>query len=110
MKITLLLVAVCLAVSLVSAVSIKSDRRHVLINKPKIDEFGSRAKRSPWPWARPGGVKGGVKGYNPADAPPSELEMKVRKGEYVCGNRICKLEPGVEPVGCNGICQYAIAK
>ncbi|XP_022818521.1 uncharacterized protein LOC111350996 [Spodoptera litura] len=105
MKITLLLIAVCLAVCLASAASISSDRRHVLINKPKIDEFGPRAKRSPWPWARPGG---GVKGYRPAEAPPSELQKKVRKGEFVCGNKICKLEPGVEPAGCNGLCQYPI--
>ncbi|XP_069355914.1 uncharacterized protein [Maniola hyperantus] len=47
-----------------------------------------------------------VKGY--PSPPPVTVYPSVRKGEYVCGNKICKLTPGVVPKGCNGICQYPI--
>ncbi|CAK1590744.1 unnamed protein product [Parnassius mnemosyne] len=52
-----------------------------------------------------------VKGHKAdpqAGSAPSSLEMKVKKGEYVCGDKICKLKPGEIPKGCNGICQYPI--
>ncbi|XP_045761939.1 uncharacterized protein LOC123865135 [Maniola jurtina] len=55
----------------------------------------------------PSPLEGGrpdVKGY-PHQKP---LYPTVRKGEYVCGDKICKLTPGVEPPGCNGICQYPL--
>ncbi|XP_063897412.1 uncharacterized protein LOC110376643 [Helicoverpa armigera] len=104
MKITLILVLLCLA-CISSAIRQRSDRRQILINRPRIDAFGAREKRAPWP--RP---QDGVKGRRPATAPPIPLEMKLRKGEYVCGNKICKLEPGVVPKGCNGDCQYRIFK
>uniref|UniRef100_A0A2A4JQC1 Uncharacterized protein n=1 Tax=Heliothis virescens TaxID=7102 RepID=A0A2A4JQC1_HELVI len=106
MKITLVLLLLCLACC-ISAVHQRSNKRQVLINRPRIDGFGAREKRAPWPWAR---AQDGVKGRRPATAPPIPLEMKLRKGEYVCGNKICKLEPGVVPKGCNGECQYRIFK
>ncbi|XP_053618649.1 uncharacterized protein LOC128680021 [Plodia interpunctella] len=47
---------------------------------------------------RLGGVKGGPTTHRP-----------LRKGEYVCGTRICKLRPGEIPKGCEGgECQYNI--
>ncbi|KAJ8710411.1 hypothetical protein PYW07_009777 [Mythimna separata] len=112
MKITLFVLALCLAVTLAAAVRNHSDKRHILINRPKFDEFGPvgfgpRLKRTPWPLMRDGWVKGGVKG-RPVEAPPSSLEMNLRKGEYVCEGRVCKLVPGVEPKGCNGVCQYPV--
>ncbi|CAH2056926.1 unnamed protein product, partial [Iphiclides podalirius] len=49
-----------------------------------------------------------AKGHTQAPRALSQLEMNLKKGEYVCGNRICKLRPGEVPPNCNGVCQYPI--
>ncbi|CAK1543646.1 unnamed protein product [Leptosia nina] len=51
-------------------------------------------------------VKGQIPGIKGNPRPPPQISL--RKGEYVCGDKICKLRPGEIPKGCNGICQYRI--
>ncbi|XP_063542124.1 uncharacterized protein LOC134750823 [Cydia strobilella] len=37
--------------------------------------------------------------------------LNLRKGEYICGNKICSLKPGEIPHNCGGgLCQYKILK
>ncbi|VVC86377.1 unnamed protein product, partial [Leptidea sinapis] len=43
-----------------------------------------------------------IKGHIP------ELELQLRKGEFICNGKICELRPGEIPDGCNGKCQYKI--
>ncbi|XP_052743517.1 uncharacterized protein LOC112057236 [Bicyclus anynana] len=52
-------------------------------------------------------VKGGRPAYK-GPPPLSNLHLNLRKGEYVCGNKVCRLQPGEIPKGCNGVCQYAV--
>ncbi|KAM3956644.1 uncharacterized protein ACR2FA_009421 [Aphomia sociella] len=93
---TLIFIVVLLVVTWLGSTSPINPKRR-LINRP-IDIF--RHKRSSQY------VKGGrpdVKGGHHSTTPPA-----LRKGEYVCGDRICKLRPGEIPRNCNG-CQYRIA-
>ncbi|XP_047540201.1 uncharacterized protein LOC125073422 [Vanessa atalanta] len=69
--------------------------KRLLINRPKEHDIFKRS-------AQVKGAKPGTKGYNPP--PPVDL----RKGEFMCGNSVCKLKPGEIPKGCNGICQYPL--
>ncbi|KAJ8710495.1 hypothetical protein PYW08_009010 [Mythimna loreyi] len=106
MKITLFFLALCVAVSLAAAVRDQSDRSHILINRPKIDEFGPRSRRAAWPLTRADGVKGGVQARR-SKVRPSSLETNLRKGEYICEGKVCKLAPGEKPEGCD-FCQYPV--
>ncbi|CAH0717577.1 unnamed protein product, partial [Brenthis ino] len=90
-----LLLSVILCLALVLTASSPMDLDFWLRNRPT--QF--RLSRS----ARTKGGEPGVKGISP---PPPKLS--VRKGEYICGNKVCKLMPGVIPEGCNGICQYPV--
>ncbi|XP_063369724.1 uncharacterized protein LOC134658051 [Cydia amplana] len=36
--------------------------------------------------------------------------LNLRKGEYICGNKICSLKPGEIPPNCGGVCQYKVFK
>ncbi|XP_041989083.1 uncharacterized protein LOC121740451 [Aricia agestis] len=40
--------------------------------------------------------------------PPPPAALNLRKGEYMCGDRVCRLQPGQVPEGCNGMCQYRL--
>ncbi|XP_050355985.1 uncharacterized protein LOC126777130 [Nymphalis io] len=91
---SLLLFAAILLMSMLVYSTLINPKR-LLINRPKEHYV---LKRS----AQVKGAKPGVKGYNPP--PPVDL----RKGEFMCGNRVCKLKPGEIPKGCNGICQYPL--
>ncbi|KAL4702921.1 hypothetical protein ACJJTC_005149 [Scirpophaga incertulas] len=55
-----------------------------------------------------------TKGNAPAKTQPklgrvplTKMELSLRKGEYICGDRICKLQPGEVPKHCVH-CQYRI--
>ncbi|XP_026728562.1 uncharacterized protein LOC113494431 isoform X2 [Trichoplusia ni] len=97
MKITLLLLAACCALALATPIQTQREKQDVLVNRPRFDALGTKQKRD---------MIGGVKGGMPPR--PIPLEYQVTKGEYVCGDKICKLTPGVEPPGCNGMCQYPL--
>ncbi|KAL0861246.1 hypothetical protein ABMA27_008809 [Loxostege sticticalis] len=75
------------------------DPKRQLVNRPPVP-LHLRARRSPQE------VKGGspIKGR----VPLTRLELTLRKGEYICGNSVCKLQPGQIPKGCNGVCQYPL--
>ncbi|XP_045505051.1 uncharacterized protein LOC123701614 isoform X4 [Colias croceus] len=51
-------------------------------------------------------------GYAPKAAVEGSIgntaNPSLRKGEYMCGDKICKLQPGEIPKGCNGMCQYKV--
>ncbi|XP_022119703.2 uncharacterized protein LOC110996377 [Pieris rapae] len=51
-------------------------------------------------------IKENVPGIKGNSRPPPNISL--RKGEYMCGNKVCKLRPGEIPKGCNGICQYRV--
>ncbi|CAB3229305.1 unnamed protein product [Arctia plantaginis] len=101
MKFALLLVAICMVLCLASGIENNTGRR--LVNRPKFDIYGHRQKRSAVE-----GVKGGVRVHPLFEFPRRKPDLSVRKGEYICGNKVCKLEPGVVPKNCNGMCQYPI--
>ncbi|XP_073962349.1 uncharacterized protein [Choristoneura fumiferana] len=46
-----------------------------------------------------------VKGQKTTRAP---IHLNLRKGEYICGNKICSLRPGEVPPNCGGVCQYKV--
>ncbi|XP_014365443.2 uncharacterized protein LOC106716438 [Papilio machaon] len=46
--------------------------------------------------------------HNPQATTKSRPELNLRKGEYMCSGRVCKLRPGEIPPGCNGVCQYPV--
>nr|NP_001299222.1 uncharacterized protein LOC106116221 precursor [Papilio xuthus]BAM18670.1 unknown secreted protein [Papilio xuthus] len=47
--------------------------------------------------------------HNPQVTTKSRPELNLRKGEYMCSGRVCKLQPGEVPRGCNGVCQYPVS-
>ncbi|XP_038218381.1 uncharacterized protein LOC119836978 [Zerene cesonia] len=49
-----------------------------------------------------------TKGQTPAVRGGNTSSTSLRKGEYMCGDKICKLQPGEIPKGCNGMCQYRL--
>ncbi|XP_059055845.1 uncharacterized protein LOC131849746 [Achroia grisella] len=83
-----------------SASPINPKRR--LINRPTVDIYPKHRQRRA-PQDVKGGNRIGVKGDR---TPPT---LHPRKGEYVCGDRMCKLKPGEIPKNCNGVCQFRIA-
>ncbi|KAJ0171268.1 hypothetical protein K1T71_012818 [Dendrolimus kikuchii] len=51
----------------------------------------------------------GVKEGSRSGPSIDELSKNLRKGEYICGNKVCKLKPGEIPKQCpKGLCQYPI--
>nr|NP_001298467.1 uncharacterized protein LOC106102885 precursor [Papilio polytes]BAM19281.1 unknown secreted protein [Papilio polytes] len=46
--------------------------------------------------------------HNPQATTKSRPEVNLRKGEYMCSGRACRLRPGEVPRGCNGVCQYPV--
>ncbi|RVE53463.1 hypothetical protein evm_001833 [Chilo suppressalis] len=99
MRLLTLLLSVLVAACLVSSTPINPSR--ILINHPTDGPY-SRARRSPQY------VKQLVPTYNRRQYVASKLETNLRKGEYVCGNKVCRLKPGVPPANCDG-CQYPLA-
>ncbi|XP_075985400.1 uncharacterized protein LOC142982664 [Anticarsia gemmatalis] len=97
MKFALLFLAILAVICLTSAIENRTDRK--LINRPKIDIYGYRPKRAP---------QGGVKVHPLFNFRPTTTAPSLKKGEYMCGKKVCKLPPGVEPKNCNGECQYPI--
>ncbi|CAG5013452.1 unnamed protein product [Parnassius apollo] len=71
--------------------------------KREVAPLGYRYRLSPISWRyRRSPIEQNVKGHNSypqAGATFSALELKVKKGEYVCGNKICKLKPGGDTQG-----------
>ncbi|XP_063833493.1 uncharacterized protein LOC135082634 [Ostrinia nubilalis] len=99
MRTLLIFLSVLLLAWLGHATPINPARR--LVNRPtEAGDLYPRARRSPQD------VKGGspIKGR----VLLTRTQPALRKGEYICGGRVCKLQPGEVPKGCNGICQYPI--
>ncbi|OWR41696.1 hypothetical protein KGM_213353 [Danaus plexippus plexippus] len=92
MRTPLLLAALLLACVLVCSSPI--DPKRILINRPREHDVFKRSDQVK-------GGKPGVKGYEPP-------MPALRKGEFMCGNRVCRLKPGQIPPGCNGACQYRV--
>ncbi|XP_045455821.1 uncharacterized protein LOC123665576 [Melitaea cinxia] len=93
MRSLILLFTVFLMSLLVCTTAINPKR--VLINRPTERYLFKRS-------AQLKGAKPDVKGNHHV---PS---LNLRKGEYICGNKVCKLQPGVVPKNCNGVCQYPV--
>ncbi|XP_031767939.2 uncharacterized protein LOC116413367 [Galleria mellonella] len=96
---TLIFVLLVLVVAWMGSTS-PIDPKRQLINRPKVDIY-HRQRRSPQDVK--GGSRNAVKGGH---TPPT---IHPRKGEYVCGDKMCKLKPGEVPKNCNGVCQYRVA-
>ncbi|CAH2229369.1 jg21776 [Pararge aegeria aegeria] len=94
MKTFIILVTIFLVSLMVTATPI--DRHHKEAGTPPSD-------RHVHPRFQP------TKGGRPVHKDYPTPRLNVRKGEYICGNRVCKLKPGEVPEGCNGMCQYPIA-
>ncbi|XP_013201022.2 uncharacterized protein LOC106143467 [Amyelois transitella] len=84
-----ILLAIVMIVGITSRVTAGTDARKRSQSMYRMTEL---------PPARKGGVKGARTTLRP-----------LKKGEYVCGNRICQLRPGEVPRGCEGgECQYNV--
>nr|XP_004926040.2 uncharacterized protein LOC101739782 isoform X1 [Bombyx mori] len=99
MKLMLFAAVLCVILWLGASVPINMERR--LVNRPPRDEVMglSRPKRHQ--------INAPIKGRQSPHR-RGGIEHMLRKGEYVCGDKICRLKPGEEPAGCNGICQFPI--
>ncbi|XP_049880263.1 uncharacterized protein LOC126376741 [Pectinophora gossypiella] len=98
MRVLILIALVALACAVSSS---PIDRKRQLINRPPKDLMLLRTIRS----------EDHVKGYRrrfQVKGGTQKPELSLRKGEYMCGDRVCRLGPGEMPPGCNGVCQYPI--